>query len=334
LTPRMNGVSIVIDDVSLTISGHTILENVDVAVDAGSHIAIVGPSGAGKSSLVGLLLGWSQPSSGRILVDGAPLHGERLRQLRQETAWVDPAIQLWNRSLIDNLCYGAPSDDRDLLGHAIAMAELRDLLQNLPDGLQTQLGESGGLVSGGEGQRVRLGRAMLRRQARLVILDEPFAGLDRPRREQLLRRARQLWHHATLLYVTHDVSEAAGFERVLVVEAGKIIEDGVPDDLVHVPDSHYRAMCQSEAAVRAGFMSGEVWRRLRLERGVLIEVAQAAERPDRAIWYQNRMRQRLPFDTVRPVEDNDAQGAHRVSPTDRKPRTVRAQKSRFAKYRR
>jgi ATP-binding cassette subfamily B protein len=72
------------------------------------------------------------------------------------------------------------------------MAELRDLLQNSPDGLQTQWGESGGLVSGGEGQRVRLGRGMLRRQARLVILDEPFAGLDRIRREQLLRRARQL----------------------------------------------------------------------------------------------------------------------------------------------
>src|SRR5207247_204276 len=157
-------------------------------VPAGSHVAIVGPSGAGKSSLVGLLLGWHKPSVGRVVVDGEPLGGARLARLRRETAWVDPAIQLWNRSLLDNLRSGA-----------------RD--------------------QGGEGQRVRFGRALVRGDARLVILDEPFRGLDRTKRRELLSKARELWRGATLLCVTHDVAETLGFERVLVVEGGRVVED-------------------------------------------------------------------------------------------------------------
>src|SRR6185503_2177089 len=139
------------------------------------------------------------------------------------------AIQLWNRSLLENLLYGAA--DQSALRHpqaAIEGADLRRVLEKLPDGLQTKLGEGGALLSGGEGQRVRLGRALLRDEARLVILDEPFRGLDRDQRRSLLRRARQVWRHATLLCITHDVSETLGFERVLVVEGGKIVEDATP----------------------------------------------------------------------------------------------------------
>ena len=84
---------------------------------------------------------------------------------------------------------------------------LRTVLESLPSGLQTELGENGGLVSGGEGQRVRLGRAFLHRDARLVLLDEPFRGLDRDKRSELLSRARRLWNNSTLLCVTHDLAE-------------------------------------------------------------------------------------------------------------------------------
>jgi ATP-binding cassette subfamily B protein len=148
---------------------------------------------------------------------------------------------------------------------------LRELLESLPDGLQTPLGESGALVSGGEGQRVRLGRAMLRGNAQLVILDEPFAALDRQRRETLISKMRQLWHGATLIYVTHNISEALAFDRVLVIENGQIVEDGIPNDLLGSEDSHYHAMYQSDVAVRARFMSSEFWRRLELRKGRLIE---------------------------------------------------------------
>ena len=108
-------------------------------------------------------------------------------RLRRATAWVDPAVQLWNRSLLDNLRYGASrrlAAAGEAVIEAVRLANLAAVLRKLPQGLQTPLGEGGGLVSGGEGQRVRLARGLLRPGVRLVILDEPFRGLDREQRRR------------------------------------------------------------------------------------------------------------------------------------------------------
>jgi ATP-binding cassette subfamily B protein len=268
-----DGVGITFENISLTAAGHSILEGLNLSCEPGSHLAIVGPSGAGKSSLVGLLLGWSQPSSGQVLVDRLRLDTQRLKTLRKETAWVDPTVQLWNRSLLDNLRYGTYSDNATSLGQAISISELWELLEARSDGLQSLLGESGALVSGGEGQRVRFARVLLRSQARLVILDEPFTGLDRPRRERLLQSARSLWRNATLLYITHDIAEAASFGRVVVLKGGRILEDGAPANLANRPDSLYREMLETEIAARANLTSRKAWRRLRLDKGRLTEAA-------------------------------------------------------------
>jgi ABC-type bacteriocin/lantibiotic exporter with double-glycine peptidase domain len=265
------GVAVLLEGVSVRAAGHTILEGIDLRIEAGSHVAIVGHSGAGKSSLVGLLLGWHRPANGCILVDGEPLNGQRLERLRQETAWVDPAVQLWNRSFLENLLYGTPTDPSLSVGWVIDQADLASVLRKLPEGLQTPLGEGGGLVSGGEGQRVRLGRAMLRSGVRLVILDEPFRGLDREQRRELLTRARRMWQHATLLCITHDISETQAFARVVVVEGGQIVEDGPPADLAKRPGSRYQAMLAMEAAVREKLWSSAAWRRLELKGGLLLE---------------------------------------------------------------
>lgn len=265
------GVAVILERVSVRAAGHVILERIDLAIEAGSHVAIIGPSGAGKSSLLGLLLGWHRPATGRILIDGEPLDGPRLEWLRRETAWVDPAVQLWNRSFLENLCYGAPADSALPIGRAIEQADLRSVLERLPEGLQTSLGEGGALVSGGEGQRVRLGRAMLRLGVGLVVLDEPFRGLDREQRRELLGRARRLWRDATLLCVTHDVGETHAFERVLVVEGGRIVEDGAPIDLAKRPDSRYRVLLETEESVREELWSNGAWRRLGLAGGLLLE---------------------------------------------------------------
>ncbi len=199
------GVRIALDQVGVRVAGHDVLSGVDLDVAPGEHVAIVGPSGAGKSTLVGLLLGWHRAAAGSVLVDGEPLTAGRLARLRERTAWVDPSVQLWNRSLLDNLRYGNTTGDGTAIGQVLEIAELRGLVERLPDGLQTPLGEGGALVSGGEGQRVRVGRALLRPDARLVILDEPFRGLDREQRARLLAAARSWWSDATLLCVTHDV---------------------------------------------------------------------------------------------------------------------------------
>jgi len=260
-------VSIVMENVVVQAGGHKILKGINLDIKAGEHVAVIGLSGAGKSSLVGLLLGWHRPSSGRILVDGEILDGELVQNLRLETAWVDPAVQLWNRSFYDNLRYGMEYVETPAVGTIIQKADLFDVLERLPEGLRTTLGEGGGLVSGGEGQRVRLGRAMLRPDVRLVILDEPFRGLDRPKRTRLLAETRDLWQYATLFCITHDVSETMTFPRVLVIEDGRIIEDAPPQQLASQPDSRYRSLLESEEDVRKMLWESTDWRRLVMEDG-------------------------------------------------------------------
>jgi ATP-binding cassette subfamily B protein len=265
--PAPRGVAVALEEVTVRAAGQTILHDVDLAIPAGSQVAIVGASGAGKSSLVGLLLGWHRPAAGRILIDGEPLDAARLDRLRGETAWVDPAVQLWNQALMQNLLYGAGNGSATALGEVIGEADLYAVLQRLPDGLQTVLGEGGGLLSGGEGQRVRLGRGLARAGVRLVILDEPFRGLDREKRRLLLERFRRHWRQATLLCITHDVAETLPFERVVVLEGGRIVEDGPPARLAGVASSRYRALLDAEAEVRTGLWSSSGWRHLRLAGG-------------------------------------------------------------------
>ncbi len=272
--PNPSAAEISLEGVGVVAAGNIILQGIDLHIAPGDHVAIIGPSGAGKSSLTGLLLGWHRPARGSLRVDGRPLDADQLAQLRQNTAWVDPAIQLWNRPFLDNLYYGAsPDSAAQPLPQVLEQADLLAVLRKLPQGLQTSLGEAGGLVSGGEGQRVRLGRAMLRPNVRLAILDEPFRGLGRDQRGEMLKRARQLWQNATLLCITHDVSETLSFERVIVLEGGRIVEDGRPQSLAVDPNSRYSAMLKAEEQVRQTLWSGDKWRRLRLENGRLTELA-------------------------------------------------------------
>jgi len=263
--------AIAMREVTVVAGGHTILEEVSVDIAAGSHVAIIGASGAGKSSFAGLLLGWHKAASGQVLVDGLPLNEDRQEQLRRETAWVDPQIQLWNRSLFDNLRYGNGVENAGAMGDAIEAADLHSVLERMPEGLQTGLGESGALVSGGEGQRVRMGRAMLRPNVRLAILDEPARGLDRTRRRELLRRARSAWSDVTMLCITHDVGDTMTFERVLVIDGGRIVEDGAPADLAATGGSKYRSLIEAEEEVRNGMWTAKAWRPMRMEKGTLAE---------------------------------------------------------------
>lgn len=265
--PASCGISLQFDGVTVVAGGQTILQDLQFSIRAGEHVAIVGASGAGKSTLVGLLLGWHRPAQGQVLVDEKILDGETLQALRRSTAWVDPAIQVWNRSLYDNLRYGMAGSDAAPIGQVIKQSDLYGVLDKLPNGLKTSLGEGGGLVSGGEGQRVRLGRAFLRTDVGLAILDEPFRGLDRQKRRQLLEEARRHWKNATLITITHDVGETQGFPRVIVVEDGRVVEDGSPAELLNRSNSRYHGLFRAEQSVRTGLWSDASWRRLWLDDG-------------------------------------------------------------------
>lgn len=265
------GVAITLDHVTVRAAGHVILNDVSASIPAGSHVAIVGASGAGKSSLAGLLLGWHRAEEGRVLVNGSPLDAATLRWLRTQTAWIDPQVQIWNRSMFENLRFGAPADRDIALDRNLHDAGLHPLLEKLPDGLQTPLGEGGALVSGGEGQRVRIGRALGRDAARLVILDEPARGLDSERRRAVLECARERWRGATLLAITHDLRDTLDFDRVLMIDRGLIVEDGVPRELAATPDSKYRRLLDVEDELNRGLWASKRWRRLTVRDGLLTE---------------------------------------------------------------
>ncbi|MEJ1962695.1 MAG: ATP-binding cassette domain-containing protein [Gammaproteobacteria bacterium] len=273
------GVDVKLRGVRAVAAGHVILDEIDLAIEAGEHVGIVGESGAGKSALLGLLLGWHRPVEGEVEVDGAPLDDAKLARLRNETAWIDPQIHLFNHSLLDNVGYGVDAASlRARLEAIIEQSSLLPLIERSPDGLQTALGESGSLVAGGEGQRVRAARALARSDARLAILDEAGRGLERDARRALLRSARKQFSRATMLFVTHDVSDTLDLDRVVVLEAGRISEQGAPRLLRESADSRYRMLLRQEEETQRSAWGNRAWRRVRLERGVLQEGPKEQER--------------------------------------------------------
>lgn len=270
------GAAICLRGVSVVLAGQHVLSDLDLEVRAGEHVAVVGRSGAGKSTLAGLVLGWHTPATGEIVVDGATLNAETLHAVRRFTAWVDPTVQLWNESLDSNLAYGnwGPSTvERD---EVLQRTGLDRVAASLPSP-GAALGEGGGLISGGEGQRVRLARALMRPGVRFVVLDEPLRGLDRAQRHDLLEYCRQVWKEATMLCITHDVTETRNFDRVVVVEAGRIVENGEPGRLAADPSSAYRRLLDGERVVEKVW-DAVAWRRLELHEGRLAERAASTSR--------------------------------------------------------
>ncbi len=265
------GVAIRFENVALTLGSRTVLEGVSAGIPAGARCAVVGRSGAGKTTLLGLLLGWHAPSSGAVRVDGQALDAERMAALHTALAWVDPQVQIWNQPLIYNLTYGLEAEALANLAEVIGLVNLKPVIQRLPQGLDTPLGEGGGLLSEGEGQRVRVARAMLKRRARLVLMDEPFRGLDRQSRRELLAATRHWWPQATVLCVTHEVMETTDFDHVLVLEEGRIVEQGSPDALSARAGSRYRQLIETERELLETFEDDSVWRRFEMVNGTLRE---------------------------------------------------------------
>lgn len=243
-------------------NGQSVLEDIDLAIPPGQHVAIVGRSGAGKSSLLGVLLGFQPLDGGRIEIDGEEVQPDRLPGFHAATAWLDPANRLFDTSMAENIAIGLPP------GQALPLPRfLDDLLATLPDREHTRLGEAGLLLSGGEAQRVRVGRAMAHPNPRLALCDEPFNGLDREERRTMMATIRGHWAGTTLLCVTHDIADTAGFDRVVVLEGGHIVEDDEPRQLLGRPSLYGRLLAMEKQAERDLWGTG--WRRLHLERGRL-----------------------------------------------------------------
>ncbi len=262
---RKDGVEIILTAVTVRATGQDVLTETNLRIAPGEHVALVGQSGAGKSTLLALALGITEPSDGDVAIDGRRIKDGAAQGFWPTVAWVDPQVRVWNRDLAANL---APQADAARVRALVSVAELDDVAARVID---EPLGADGGLLSGGEAQRVRLARALGRDGVRLAILDEPLRGLDRDQRHRLLGLARERWRAATLLCATHDVGEALGFDRILVLVDGRIVADGSPDELLADADAPLHDMLEAERALRDDLDSGGNWRRLRMSAGKLSE---------------------------------------------------------------
>lgn len=268
--PRAGAVGLDLRGVTVERFGRAVLSAVDLRVEPGEHVAIVGASGSGKSTLIGVLLGLAPVTGGEVLADGEALAGAALATLRRQLAWVDPSVALWNRSLLANLRYGIADGAGAPPGAALAGADLLGVLDGLEDGMRTALGEGGSRLSGGEGNRVRLARALGRPDVRLALLDEAFRGLDHGARTALLERARAHFASATLLCVTHDLADTRAFPRVIVLDGGQIVEDGPPEVLL-AADGPYARLSAKEAEVQQAWWGYAGWRRWQVARAAVHE---------------------------------------------------------------
>ena len=260
---RKAAVKLEFENVCVARGGRPVLADLDLAIAPGERVAIVGASGSGKSSFLGAISGWHAVSSGRVLIDDVAADALHIQALREDSTLVDPETYLWNRELYANVLYGLDADAMPAVDSALDDSELLADLGKMPDGLATHIGENGSRLSGGESQRLRIARALVHEDARLVLLDEPFAGMDADQRLRMHARVLERWPEATLLWVSHHVRETLTFARVLVFEGGRVVEDGAPQDLLRQA-SRYAAMVDSEIALEQR-LHGAPWRTMAID---------------------------------------------------------------------
>ncbi len=249
---------------------HALIDGLDLSIAPGERVAIVGASGSGKSSFLGTILGWHLLDQGELIVDGQPLHPGDAGALREQTAVIDPELYLWNRSLFDNVRYGLEEDDPLQSELALSGSELLGDLSRMDEGLATGAGENGSRLSGGEGQRLRIARGLARAGKRLVLLDEPFTGMDSQQRIRVREAIESRWPEATMLFVSHNISETTHLDRVLVFRHGQIVEDGAPGGLLETPGSLYGQMLDRESALLNHLHESPHWQHAHLERGEVV----------------------------------------------------------------
>jgi ATP-binding cassette subfamily B protein len=239
------GASVAFNNVSFRYpDGSRVFERLNLTLDPGQRVGLVGQSGGGKSTLFALLQRFYDLQGGRILIDGQDIAKVTQESLRGAIAVVPQDISLFQRSVIDNIRYGRPdASDEEVVGAAGA-ARCGDFIEALPNGLETIVGERGLKLSGGQRQRIAIARAFLR-DAPLLLLDEATSALDGDSEEAIREALGRLMQGRTVIAIAHRLSTVRNFDRVVVLQAGQVVQDGPPDYLVR-HNGLYRSLVQRE----------------------------------------------------------------------------------------
>jgi ATP-binding cassette subfamily B protein len=208
-----------------------VLKNISVAIPGGQKVGIVGSSGGGKSTMLQLIMRLYDVNTGAVLVDGQKVEDVTQASLREAVAVVPQDVVLFHRSIMENIRFGRScASDQDVMAAARA-AHCEQFIGQLTDGYASIVGERGTKLSGGQRQRIGIARAFLK-DATIVLLDEATSALDTRSELEVQQAIAELMQNRTVVAVAHRLSTVAGFDRILVIEDGLIVEDGPPKELI------------------------------------------------------------------------------------------------------
>jgi ATP-binding cassette, subfamily B, bacterial len=212
-------------------SGQHVLRDFNLEVPAGQKVGLVGRSGAGKSTIIALLQRLYDPDSGGVLIDGQNIAHVTQESLRASIAVVQQDISLFHRSLLENLRYGRPEASDEEVFRAVEAARCTEFINGLPQGFDTVVGDRGMKLSGGQRQRLAIARAFLM-DAPIVVLDEATSSLDTESEQSIQEALSRLFKGRTVIAIAHRLSTLDAFDRIVVLERGRIVEDGAPRRLL------------------------------------------------------------------------------------------------------
>jgi len=201
------------------------LSNINFSANAGETIALVGRSGSGKSTASAMLLRFYDATAGKVLIDGKDITSYKLKDLRNQFAYVSQQVVLFNDSIANNIAYGKPDASREEIIAAAKSAHIIEFAEKMPDGLDTNIGDNGALLSGGQRQRVAIARALLC-DAPFLILDEATSALDTESERHIQDALQILQQNRTCIVIAHRLSTIENADKIIVMEQGEIIEQG------------------------------------------------------------------------------------------------------------
>ncbi|HXG23126.1 MAG TPA: ATP-binding cassette domain-containing protein, partial [Chthonomonadales bacterium] len=220
------------------------LQDISFVAEPGAMVALVGPSGAGKTTVLNLIARFYEPQKGTILVDGQDLSRVTQHSLRRHMAFVPQETFLFNGTVLENIRYGNPEATMEQVEEAVRAANAADFIAELPHGYETEIGERGVKLSGGQRQRLSIARAFLA-NPRILLLDEPVSSVE-PESEWIITQALdRLMRGRTTFVTSHRLSLVRGADRILVLEAGRLVEEGDHNSLL-AANGLYAAMYRQQ----------------------------------------------------------------------------------------